>query len=103
MASKKHVHKYHKVKMNSTDIWACALPDCNHHMPPHYIDTLPGKASLCWKCGERFILDSDNMKLDRPICFNCAHPEMVSEETDLFGKSDIMADFLKRREQVKSE
>jgi len=98
--SKKHIHKYHKVKVNGVEVWACALPDCNHHMPKHYESTIPGKGFICWSCGEMGIFDSTNMMMLRPHCFNCLNPELVSEETEVFGKLDVYTEYLKnKREQ----
>ncbi len=65
--SKKHVHKYHKVN----NIWTCALPDCSHFMPKNAEDFVLGKYSLCWECNDRFILNSENMKNEQPICEKC--------------------------------
>lgn len=94
--SKRHVHKYHRIQLAGEMLWACALPTCNHHMPKHYENTIPGKASFCWQCGEQFILDLDNMKLDEPICFDCLHPEF-SSENEVIGKMDIVSEFLKQK------
>lgn len=69
--AKRHTHKYHKVEAVGIKIWACALPDCNHHMPPHYKNTLPGKATICWECDEDTVLDTVNMRMDKPKCPNC--------------------------------
>jgi hypothetical protein len=68
---KRHIHKYYRADVLGEKIWACALPLCSHHMPPHYNNLIPGKASLCWECGEAMILDSDNMKMDKPTCVDC--------------------------------
>lgn len=70
--SKRHIHKYHKIDVNYTDVWACALPDCTHFMPKHMENMVLGRASLCWQCNERFILNTENMKNKRPICPTCA-------------------------------
>lgn len=75
IGSKKHVHKYHKTYPNTRrnePIWACALPDCTHFMPHNVSQHVPGKVSICWSCGNEFILDEDNMKVDQPVCFNCS-------------------------------
>lgn len=69
--ARRHTHKYHHVDTPYGKLWSCALPDCNHHMPAHYEATLPGKYSICWQCGEKFILNPENMKQDKPICENC--------------------------------
>ncbi len=87
MANKsKHTHKYHRVgKFNS--LWACALPDCNHYMPKHLEELLPGKASVCWECGDAFILTTNNMKADKPLCDEC-NPVMVGV-TDFLKEKGI--------------
>lgn len=69
--SKRHTHKYYRVQLGSDKVWACALPDCNHHMPTHMTPLVLGKSSLCWKCGEALVLDPINMKMDKPICDDC--------------------------------
>ena len=70
--AKRHIHKYHKVLMSYTKVWACALPDCNHYMPTHMEQMVLGKASICWNCDSMFILNESNMKNDKPTCMNCA-------------------------------
>lgn len=74
--SKKHIHKYHKIDVNSVDVWACALPECNHHMPKHYEKMVVGKASICWGCGDFLVLSEANMSMNKPECFKCLHPEL---------------------------
>jgi len=34
-------------------------------------DMLDGKFSLCWKCGEEFVLDPALMKNPKPVCYDC--------------------------------
>lgn len=77
--AKKHIHKYHHIRIAAGKLWACALADCTHYMPRHLENTLLGKASICWKCENNFILDTLNMMDDRPICNECV-PK--SEETN---------------------
>lgn len=69
--AKRHVHKYHKVIVGGTKVWACAHPECPHFMPAHMAEMVAGKASYCWECGEKMILDADNMKMDKPTCPEC--------------------------------
>ncbi len=71
--AKRHVHKYHQINLTYAKVWACALPDCTHHMPAHMSGMIVGKWSLCWGCDNPLILDSDNMEMDRPICDACIH------------------------------
>src|SRR5258708_3419661 len=71
MAAKKHTHKYHRIDMNGSPVWACAFGDCTHYMPKHLNSMLDGKVSICWSCGDVFNLDPLNMKRDQPRCTNC--------------------------------
>ena len=86
MRKTKHTHQYHKVYPHGLGVttlgrvrgvWACALSDCTHYMPYNVANQVIGKASLCNRCMEPFILDEENMKNDKPICYVCAHPENV--------------------------
>lgn len=81
--AKRHVHKYHQVMMGSVPVWACALPDCNHYMPAHMKNMIPGKASICWECLSPITLDKHNMEFQTPICAKCErkheHPEEFTE------------------------
>lgn len=69
--SKKHTHRYYRAQLAFGEVWACALPDCNHHMPEHYASLMNGKRSICWECGEPFVLDPDALKMERPQCIGC--------------------------------
>ena len=61
--------------MGSVNVWACALPDCNHYMPKHLENMLPGKNTLCWKCSNECELNGSNMEDDKPKCFDCSPVE----------------------------
>jgi hypothetical protein len=80
--AKRHVHKYYRARPNkySDFLWACAIPDCTHHMPKHMEHLLHGKATICWGCGEQMILDERAYKMDKPICMDC-DPNVVPVET----------------------
>jgi hypothetical protein len=69
--AKRHTHKYHKVDLPFGKVWACALSDCNHYMPNHLEKLMNGKASICWECEEKLILDAGNMSDNQPICRRC--------------------------------
>ena len=65
--SKRHPHKYMKIR----GIWYCALPDCTHFMPRNMELGVMGKKSVCWNCGEEFIMDERSIKMEQPICYDC--------------------------------
>lgn len=68
----RHTHKYYRVEIAGTKVWACALPTCTHYMPKHMESMMPGKMSRCWICDETFVLDKNtNMHMEQPICDSC--------------------------------
>lgn len=69
--AKRHIHKYRQLRIAGKIVWGCALPDCNHYMPAHMQDMVPGKASICWSCDKQIILDKDNMEYPQPLCNSC--------------------------------
>lgn len=85
MAKKRtHIHQYRRIYPNSfgvgpinklRGVWGCALPDCTHYMPHNVANQVEGKGSLCNSCMEPFVLDDDNMKEDRPRCYDCRNPD----------------------------
>ena len=70
--SKRHTHKYHRVLVAGTKVWACALPDCPHYMPSHMTELVFGKNTYCWSCGEVVVMNRDMMNQDRPECIQCS-------------------------------
>jgi hypothetical protein len=91
--SKKHVHKYHLVNLAATPVWACALPDCTHYMPHHMSKMVPGKMSVCWGCGEDFVLDYTAMQNNHPRCVEC-RGELISEDVPM---SDAMKSYIESK------
>ena len=67
----KHVHKYYKAKLSFGTVWACARPNCTHHMPQHMTDLLPGKNTQCWNCECNTVMDSRTMVMEKPLCEDC--------------------------------
>ena len=68
---KRHIHKYYKADVLGEKLWACALPTCNHHMPPHYSSLISGKATICWECNDIMVLHAYALEMDKPICLVC--------------------------------
>jgi hypothetical protein len=57
--------------MNYQKVWACALPDCSHYMPKHLEQMMATKNTICWDCGEEFLLSPMSLMMDKPICLDC--------------------------------
>lgn len=100
MASKNHVHKYHYIpigrKPNQTFVYACALPDCTHHIPAHQQKLVIGKKSICWECEKQMIMSKDifRRKTRKPRCWECrgvSNP-VVKTETAKPEEKEILTD-----------
>ena len=87
--SKRHPHKYHKIQLSFGKVWACALPECSHYMPLHMTELVVGKFSICWKCGEQFVLEPHHLKLDKPICNDC-NPFEIKSITEFLEEKGII-------------
>ena len=67
----RHTHKYELILLGQKGdypVYRCALPDCTHYL--RKVLGL-GKSSLCWKCGETFVLTSKLRETKRPKCEPC--------------------------------
>ena len=74
--SSQHIHKLKRVKYKSgNSVFFCALPDCNFKINP---SLALGKRSLCWRCGEPFIMNEYSLRLAKPHCENCHKPKIDS-------------------------
>lgn len=82
MPSKKHIHKYRRVKLKPSGkiVYACALPDCTHYQRSELVI---GKSSICWTCGKDFVLTPALLsQRAKPSCKSCRYK----------GKKDRMKD-----------
>jgi hypothetical protein len=76
--AKRHVHKYYLADLPGfAKVWACALPDCNHYMPPHMERLVNGKHSICWGCGDVLTLNPQNMDTGKPLCNDCENEKLL--------------------------
>ena len=81
----KHIHKYMKVilggrrivikdgrryieKTGGYPVMKCTVPKCTHYIAQ---DLAIGRSTICWKCGNEFVLNSENVQLKRPLCYEC--------------------------------
>ena len=73
MARAQHTHKLKRLKYKSGNtIFFCCLPDCTFKTN---IALALGKRSLCWRCGQEFILSEYSLRLAKPHCENCHQPK----------------------------
>jgi hypothetical protein len=75
MAEKKslHTHKFKRLRYKSgNEIFFCVLPDCSQKINPALA---LGKRSICWRCGEPFIMNEYSLRLSKPHCEACHKPK----------------------------
>lgn len=78
-----HVHKYERADIGVNKpyiVYRCALPTCSHYL--HSKELVKGKKSICWRCGEEFIIDAKSVELRRPHCQNCTKTRKVRPVED---------------------
>lgn len=75
-----HIHKLklHRHKSGNA-IFFCALPDCTFKTN---IALALGKRSLCWRCGETFVMTEYSLRLIKPHCDACHKSKSVSAKLD---------------------
>ena len=97
MAEKKekHIHKLKRLKYKSGSvIFFCSLPDCSFKIN---ISLALGKRSICWRCGDTFIMTEYALRLAKPHCEKCHHPkneEIGEAELRVVIKDITLADRL---------
>lgn len=69
---RKHDHKYYRVNKAREEntpwlVYECRREDCTHSLP---IVSIIGKRSLCWDCGEPFVMDEHSLQI-KPRCHRC--------------------------------
>ena len=90
----KHVHRYQRTNIakqqgKKYEVYRCSLPDCNHYLVPELV---VGKKSVCWRCGETFILVADLARLAKPHCKACTKTEDPLPSIDLDFLRDLGID-----------
>lgn len=74
----KHVHKLRRhVHKSGNAVLFCALPDCSFKINPALA---LGKRSICWRCGEEFIMNEYSLRLTKPHCEKCHKPKKNKNE-----------------------
>jgi hypothetical protein len=74
----KHTHKMKRLKYKSGNtIFFCALPDCSFKTN---VALALGKKSICWRCGNTFIMSEYSLRLAKPHCDNCHKPKGMTTE-----------------------
>lgn len=79
--TQKHTHKFKRLKYKSGNVtFFCTLPDCSQKINPALA---LGKRSICWRCGEEFIMTEYALRLAKPHCENCHKPKFQAPEPEV--------------------
>jgi len=109
--STEHVHKLKRHTYETGNkIFFCALPDCKFKIK---LGLALGKRSICWRCGEPFIMNEYSIRLAKPHCEDCHKSKNISQFEANVHNSDAvkttipidlpLADRLKRATQIEDE
>jgi hypothetical protein len=80
MAKTEHIHKFKRLIYKSgNSIFFCATPDCKQKIS---IPLALGKRSICWRCGEPFVMNEYSLRLAKPHCDACHKPKKIDEKLD---------------------
>ena len=83
MTKTQHTHKFKRLKYKSGNtIFFCALPDCSQKIN---ISLALGKRSICWRCGEPFVMTEYSLRLAKPHCEACHKPKKEVELPIIMG------------------
>ena len=83
--SNEHVHKYQLITLGGTRVvkkdgqkhiekcsgyivFKCMIPNCTHFISK---DLVIGRKSICWKCNEPVVLNTENTRLKKPTHVEC--------------------------------
>jgi hypothetical protein len=92
----KGAHKYLRRKLGKHDqyvVWACVLPDCTHYIAEAFVI---GKKSICWRCGDEFVINARTKELYKPHCRDCTRSKAEDVQAPESG-SKIPAAIPKQR------
>jgi hypothetical protein len=78
-----HIHKLKRLKYKTGNIvFFCALPDCSYKSN---VALSLGKRSLCWRCGQSFIINEYSLRLAKPHCEACHKPKKIDATMEEIG------------------
>lgn len=63
------IHKYYRTKIGDNYVvYKCGVAGCTHYVPP---ELLVDRYSICWRCGEEFVITKAAARLAKPHCVAC--------------------------------
>lgn len=71
-----HVHQYYLTRMGQKKTWKvykCAMAGCPHFLPDYKMAY--GRQSVCWECGDIFIITRIHRGVVRPKCCKGGRPK----------------------------
>ena len=63
-----HIHKYERRELGKFTVFKCAVPGCVHYVRKILAEN---RITICWRCGEAFVLTKFALRYRRPHCTDC--------------------------------
>jgi len=101
MAKNSHTHKLkrHRYKTGN-EVFFCCIEDCSLKLA---LALALGKRSICWRCGEPFIMSEYSIRLAKPHCDSCHLPKGSKLVNTAVGENDkLVFDVLPQSKQTLS-
>src|SRR5215831_7437891 len=74
-----HAHKFKRAKFsNGETIYFCVSETCEFRCR---VELALGKPAVCWRCGEKFLMNEYSIRLMKPHCNNCTKGKTGKEIT----------------------
>lgn len=68
----KHIHKLKRLVHKSGNVVFFCVLDCSYKISSALA---LGKSCICWRCGEKFLMNEYSLRLAKPHCENCHKPK----------------------------
>jgi hypothetical protein len=91
MAKAKHIHKYERRRLGNYIIFKCMIPGCVNYIRKELAD---GRISICWRCGEPFVMAKATLELKRVHCVDCTKfkkPRSHDRLKELLNSDDMLS------------
>ena len=79
-----HIHKLYKQKTSTgKNIYRCGFSGC----PSFYYEAIVvGQASICWRCGDKFVISRGDLRIKYFHCQDCTKTKVKSDNLDAADK-----------------
>lgn len=77
--AEKHTHKLKRLVHKSGNVVFFCVLDCSYKISSALA---LGKSCICWRCGEKFLMNEYSLRLAKPHCENCHKPKSFKNDSE---------------------